>query len=70
MMPSDIWNALGALLITTALLAAHPIRPATAERISDQILVNWNEMAREQGCEARGDESCAMLPIAMPLSQN
>jgi len=69
MWTSDIWNGLGALLIATVLLATHPLRPATAERITDQIAVNWNEMAKEQGCTA-DTISCMMLPMALPLGQN
>jgi len=47
--PNELWNAVGALLIATAVLATHPIKPAVAERIETQIAMNWNELQQEQG---------------------
>lgn len=47
-MPTELWNAIGALLIATAMLATHPIRPAVADRIESQFAMNWNELQKEQ----------------------
>ena len=46
-MPDELWNAVGALLIATAMLATHPIRPAVGQRIESQIAMNWSESAHD-----------------------
>jgi hypothetical protein len=46
--PTELWNAIGALLIVTAMLATHPIKPAVAQRIESQIAMNWTEVQKEQ----------------------
>jgi hypothetical protein len=43
--PNELWSALGALLIATAILATHPIKPAVADRIETQIATNWGQLA-------------------------
>jgi len=34
----------GALLIVTAMLVSHPIKPAVARRIGNQIAMNWGQI--------------------------
>ncbi|MGH6983545.1 MAG: hypothetical protein ACREEI_04890 [Stellaceae bacterium] len=46
-MPNELWNAVGALLIVTAMLASHPVKPAVAQRIETQIAMNWAQTAQE-----------------------
>ncbi|MGH6968638.1 MAG: hypothetical protein ACREEL_12240 [Stellaceae bacterium] len=45
-MPNELWNVVCALLIATAMLASHPIKPAVAQRIETQIAMNWGETAQ------------------------
>ena len=62
-MSNELWNAVGALLIVTAMLASHPVKPAVAQRIETQIALNWGQIAMAQTtCAADG--SCVMpIPI-------
>jgi len=44
---NELWNAASALLIVTAILASHPVKPAVAQRIETQIAMNWAQTAEE-----------------------
>lgn len=46
-MPNELWNAVGALLIATAVLASHPVKPAVAQRIETQMAMNWAQTAQD-----------------------
>ena len=52
-MPNELWSAVGALLIATAMLATHPIKPMVAQHIETRIAANWSELHTAQsGCPA------------------
>lgn len=60
-MSNEVLNAIGALLIATAVLATHPIKPAVADRIETQIAMNWGQLQKVQS-------SCpADLPCLVPF---
>lgn len=60
-MPNELWNAIGALLIATAMLATHPIEPAAAQHIETQMAMNW---AQTQQDVCTGDVPCLVpFPI-------
>lgn len=69
-MPTDIWNILGALVIASAVLASHPLQPATADRLGERMLANWNEIASEPYCadgsSAKAAGLCELQPVYMP----
>ncbi|HEV2100098.1 MAG TPA: hypothetical protein VGR45_14395 [Stellaceae bacterium] len=62
-MSNELWNAVGALLIVTAMLATHPLKPAVAQRIENQIAMNWGQLESvESACPA--DAPCLVpFPI-------
>jgi hypothetical protein len=41
---NELWNVVGVLLIFTAMLASHPIKPAVAQRIENRIAMNWDQL--------------------------
>ncbi|GEM_PF-6539747 len=47
-MPNELWNALGALLIATALLASHPIKPGFVARLRTDLAMNWDTLQQER----------------------
>lgn len=52
-MPNELWSAVGALLIATAMLATHPIKPVVAQHIETRIAANWSDLHPVQsGCPA------------------
>ncbi len=52
-MPNELWNVIGALLIATAMLATHPLKPAVAERLETQFAMNWGQVQQmEDACPA------------------
>jgi hypothetical protein len=57
-MQSELLNILGALLVTCAVLASHPMTNAEADRLSDRIVVGWDSMAQQQGCADLGTGAC------------
>ncbi|HYL33616.1 MAG TPA: hypothetical protein VEU53_10775 [Stellaceae bacterium] len=60
-MSNELWNVLGALLVVTAMLASHPIKPAVAQRIENRIAMNWGWM------ETEGTTCPAGVPCLMPV---
>lgn len=46
-MSNELWNAVGALLIVTAMLASHPVKPAVAQRLETQMAMNWAQTAQD-----------------------
>lgn len=46
-MSNELWNAVGALLIVTAMLASHPVKPAVAQRLETQMAMNWAKTAQD-----------------------
>lgn len=58
---NELWNVVGALLIVTAMLASHPIKPAVAQRIENRIAMNWGQLeTAETACPAG-------VPCLMPV---
>ena len=57
-MQSDLFNILGALLVTCAVLASHPMSNAESSRLEDRLAVSWNDMAYQQGCADLGTGAC------------
>ncbi len=57
-MQSDLLNVLGALLVTCAVLASHPMSNAESARLEDRLAVSWNDMATQQGCADLGTGAC------------
>ena len=57
-MQSDLMNILGALLVTCAVLASHPMSNAQSTRLEDRLVVGWNDMAHQQGCADLGTGAC------------
>ena len=57
-MQSELLNILGALLVTCAVLASHPMSNAETSRLEDRLAVNWNDMAYQQGCADLGTGAC------------
>jgi len=45
--PNELWNAVGVLLIVTATLVSHPVKPAVAQRIETQMAMNWAQTAQD-----------------------
>lgn len=62
-MSNELWNALGALLIVTAMLATHPVKPAVAQRIENQIALNWGQLAMAQTTCPAGVSCVIPIPI-------
>lgn len=54
--PNELWNVVGALLIATAMLATHPIKPAVAQRIETRIAMNWRQL----------QQSPTVCPVGVP----
>jgi len=57
-MQSDWLNVLGALLVTCAVLASHPMSNAQSARLEDRLALGWNDMASQQGCADLGTGAC------------
>jgi len=58
---NDFWNVVGALLIVTAMLTSHPVKPAVAQRIETQMAMNWAQTAQDI---CTGDAPCLVpFPI-------
>ena len=43
-MPDQFWNIIGALTIFAAMIASHPLRPATAEQFEARFEARLQEM--------------------------
>ncbi len=57
-MQSDLLNVLGALLVTCAVLASHPMSNAQSAHLEDRLALNWDDMATQQGCADLGTGAC------------
>ena len=57
-MQSDLLNVLGALLVTCAMLASHPMSNAESSRLETRLALSWDGMANRQGCADLGTGAC------------
>jgi len=63
--PDRYWNIFGVLLVLSALVAAHPVRPSTATAFEQQLVIAWQSMA-DRPLPCIGFEAGCASAMTMP----